>query len=51
MKEQFIQRFSQEDWEANEKMQRELEDICADLAPAWLQVRSSLSSLHSLPLW
>jgi phytoene dehydrogenase-like protein len=37
MKRQFVEFFSQEDWEANQAMNAELAAMRDDLAPAWLQ--------------
>ena len=36
MKEQFIQFFSEADWNANEAMAKEITDLRDDLAPSWL---------------
>ncbi|GAM25598.1 hypothetical protein SAMD00019534_087730 [Acytostelium subglobosum LB1] len=37
MKKQFLQFFSQADWDANEKMNAELDMLREDIAPTWLQ--------------
>src|SRR2546427_332570 len=47
MKEQFLAFFSEQDWRANEELQREIAQLREDVAPTWLEEALSIAAVEA----